>query len=183
MTYDRQWLEREFRAKAKLKFVFFWGHQASKNGQLTPACFSQWWPAPFEVDGIVYPTAEHWMMAGKALLFGDDDTAKRIREAGSPRQVKELGRQVRGFDEIRWSAARRDIVTTGNLEKFGQNPALGSFLQSTGKAVLVEASPVDRIWGIGLAADDEHAANPLRWKGENLLGFSLMDVRDSLAGN
>ncbi len=181
MTYDRTGIEREFRAKAKLKFVFFWGHQPSKDGRLTAACFSQWWPAPFKVDGVIYPTAEHWMMAGKALLFGDEEAAARIREASSPKQVKEFGRQVRGFDDVRWSAVRRDIVTAGNLEKFRQNPALADFLLSTGTSVLVEASPVDRIWGIGLAADDERAANPLQWRGENLLGFALMEVRDRLA--
>ena len=88
---------------------------------------------------------------------------------------------MRGFDEARWSAARREIVLLGNLKKFQQNPPLAKFLLSTGSCVLVEASPVDRVWGIGLAADDERAANPLQWRGENLLGFALMEVRDRLA--
>jgi ribA/ribD-fused uncharacterized protein len=181
MIYNRRWVERRFRAKARPKYVFFWGHQPAADGRLTATCFSQWWPAPFSVNKVVYPTAEHWMMTQKALLFGDEEAAGRIRGASSPKQVKDYGRQVRGFDEARWSAARRDIVVTGNLEKFRQNPALAAFLLSTGTAVLVEASPVDRIWGIGLAADDERTANPLQWRGENLLGFALMEVRDRLA--
>lgn len=181
MTYDRAWIERQFRAKARLKYVFFWGHQPAADGRLTASCLSQWWRAPFTVDKVVYPTAEHWMMAGKASLFGDEAAAVRIRGASSPKLVKEFGRQVRGFDEARWIAARREIVVAGNLEKFRQNPALAAFLLSTGTSVLVEASPVDRIWGIGLAADDKRSVNPLQWRGDNLLGFALMEVRDRLA--
>ncbi len=120
------------------------------------------------------------MMAGKALLFKDEEAAERIRSASSPKQVKEFGRQVRGFDEAQWNEARRGIVVEGNFEKFRQNPALREFLLKTAGEVIVEASPVDRIWGIGLAADDERASNPLQWRGENLLGFALMEVRDRL---
>lgn len=182
MVYDRSWLEKEFRAKRQRKFVFFWGHQPSRDGGITVACFSQWWPSPFELGGQAYPTAEHWMMAAKARLFGDEEAAQRIRSASSPKQVKEFGRQVRGFDDARWSEARRGIVVEGNLEKFAQNPALGDYLLGTGDSVIVEASPVDKIWGIGLAGDDERAMNPLQWRGENLLGFALMEVRDRLRG-
>ncbi len=180
MTYDRSWLETEFRAKRRKKFVFFWGHQPAKDGSITAACFSQWWPSPFTSAGRIYPSAEHWMMAGKARLFGDEEAAEKIRAASSPKQVKEFGRQVRGFDETRWNEAKLCIVVEGNFEKFRQNPPLGEFLLSTGNAVIVEASPVDRIWGIGLAADNERATNPLQWRGENLLGFALMEVRDRL---
>lgn len=180
MAYDRPWAENEYRAKRRRKYLFFWGHQPSRDGGLTAACLSQWWPAPFTVMGRTYPTAEHWMMAGKAMLFKDDEAAERIHSASSPKQVKEFGRQVRGFDETRWTEARRRIVVEGNVEKFRQNPSLRDFLLETADDVIVEASPVDRIWGIGLAADDERAANPLQWRGENLLGFALMDVRDRL---
>lgn len=121
------------------------------------------------------------MMAGKARLFGDEATAARIISAGSPKQVKEFGRQVSGFVENEWDSAKRRIVYEGNLAKFSQNADLRQFLLSTGDKVLVEASPVDRIWGIRLAADDDRASNPLQWRGENLLGFILMDVRDTLA--
>lgn len=181
MFYDRSELENAFRAKVRPKFLFFWGHQPSKDGRITASCFSQWWPAPFTVEGMRYPTAEHWMMAKKALLFEDRETASRILEAGSPKQAKQLGREVRGFDEEKWDAAKRRIVDEGSFHKFDQNTALKEFLVSTGDAVLVEASPVDRIWGIGLSADDKRAANPLLWRGENLLGFALMQARERLA--
>jgi ribA/ribD-fused uncharacterized protein len=133
MRYNRLKIENEFRAKGELKFLFFWGHQPSRDGRLGVSCFSQWWPAPFEVDGLCYPTAEHWMMAGKARLFADDQTAARILDAESPKQVKQLGREVRGFDPARWDEERRRIVTEGNVHKFTQNSALGEFLLSTGR--------------------------------------------------
>jgi len=180
MPYDRTWLESQYRAKSRPNYLFFWGHQASKDGALTASCFSQWWPATFKIADEVYPTAEHWMMASKARLFRDEDTARNIIRAGSPKQAKGLGRQVKGFVEADWDWEKRRIVTEGNLAKFSQNHLLLNFLLSTGDKVLVEASPVDRIWGIGLATDDDNARNPLKWRGENLLGFVLMDVRDAL---
>ncbi|MGJ5203315.1 NADAR family protein [Bradyrhizobium sp. HKCCYLR20261] len=97
-----------------------------------------------------------------------------------PSQAKKLGREVRGFDDARWTAHRFDIAVRGNVAKFGQNPPLGQWLRSTAEAVLVEASPVDRIWGIGLAADDPRARDPLTWLGLNLLGFALMKARAAL---
>lgn len=120
------------------------------------------------------------MMTGKARLFGDAPTADRIRAAGSPKQAKELGRQVSGFNEALWNDAKLEIVVEGNLQKFAQNPSLADFLLQTGDKVLVEASPVDRIWGVGLAADDTRVENPIQWRGQNLLGFALMEVRDRL---
>lgn len=180
MTYDLNWIEREYRAKARLKFLHFWGHRHSADGNLTAACFSQWWPARFKVGTDVYPTAEHWMMAEKARLFSDNTSVAQILSAGSPKQAKEFGRQVLGFDKITWDAHKLAIVTEGSLHKFSQNAILRDYLVATGDKVLVEASPVDRIWGIGLAADDKRANNPLQWRGENLLGFALMDVRDRL---
>lgn len=180
MTYDRSWLEAAFRSKARPRLLFFWGHQPSKDGRITASCFSQWWPAPFTADGSRYPTAEHWMMAAKARLFGDTEMAARVLEAGSPKQAKELGRGVKGFDAAAWDREKFGIVAEGSFQKFSQNKDIGEFLLATGDQVLVEASPVDRIWGIGLAADDEKAANPLLWRGENLLGFALMQARDRL---
>ena len=120
------------------------------------------------------------MMAGKALLSGDSEVAERIVLASDPRTAKALGLQVRGFDEQLWAEQRFGIVVAGNLAKFGQHPQLGQFLLATGDRVLVEASPRDRVWGIGLAADDERAASPRTWQGLNLLGFALMEVRHRL---
>ncbi|MBP6632922.1 MAG: NADAR family protein [Kofleriaceae bacterium] len=144
------------------------------------APFSQWHPARFEVDGVPFACAEQYMMYGKAVLFADAEAAARILAAGSPRQQKAIGRQVRGFDEARWRAARMDIVRTGSLAKFGQNPALRAALLETAPTTLVEASPFDRVWGIGLSADDPRADDPSRWRGQNLLGQILTEVRAAL---
>lgn len=180
MTYDRSWLEAAVRAKSRPSFLFFWGHQPSKDGSITTSCLSQWWPAPFTVDRLTYATAEHWMMAGKARLFGDDEAVRRVLAAASPKQAKQVGREGRGFDGASWDAEKFRLVSEGSFQKFRQNGPLGEFLLATKDAVLVEASPVDRIWGIGLAAGDERAANPLTWRGDNLLGFALMEARDRL---
>jgi ribA/ribD-fused uncharacterized protein len=162
------------------EYLTFWGHRPPAAGGVGKGCLSQWWPVEFTVDGMTYPSAEHFMMAAKALLFGDADTANRIRQAPHPGAAKALGREVRGFDEQRWAERRFDLVVAGNLAKFGQHPDLYGFLLGTGRRVLVEASPQDAIWGIGLAADDDRAASPENWPGLNLLGFALMEVRDRL---
>lgn len=180
MKYDKDWLTQQFQKKERLKFLHFWGHQAAKDGSITQSCFSQWWPAAFETEGIRYPTAEHWMMAGKASLFNDKQILDRIMQAESPAETKKLGRLIQNFDPAKWDKQKYEIVVQGNYYKFRQNPALADFLLRSGERVLVEASPVDPVWGIGLAADDPRAENPLLWKGENLLGFALMEVRDRL---
>jgi len=162
------------------QYLLFWGHRAARDGAIGKSCLSQWFPAPFEVAGLRYPTAEHYMMAGKARLFGDAAIAAQILAAGEPGAVKALGRKIAGFDEAVWVAQRSRIVEEANLAKFGQNPALRDFLLATGAQVLVEASPVDAIWGIGLAADDARALDPAQWQGLNLLGFALMQVRERL---
>ncbi|WP_199737123.1 MULTISPECIES: NADAR family protein [Micromonospora] len=163
-----------------VKYLHFWGHRPQRDGSVGAGCLSQWWPAPFTVEGRTYPTAEHWMMWHKATLFGDVEIAGRVLAAGHPDRAKALGRQVRGFDEATWAARRYDIVVAGSVAKFGQHEELTRFLLGTGDRVLVEASPLDRIWGIGLAADDPRASDPGRWQGENLLGFALMAARAEL---
>jgi ribA/ribD-fused uncharacterized protein len=173
-------LRRLVRDGAQPKYLLFWGHRPPATGGVGRGCLSQWWPASFTVDGQVYPSAEHFSMAAKASLFGDAEMAARIHGAPHPGAAKALGRQVRGFSEQRWEEHRFDVVVTGNLAKFGQHPELREFLLGTGERVLVEASPYDRIWGIGLVADDERATSPERWLGLNLLGFALMEVRHRL---
>lgn len=165
------------------KYLLFWGHQPPPAGGTGKDCLSQWWPAAFTVDGVSYPTAEHYMMAAKARLSGDTESAAQILAAPHPGAAKALGRQVRGFDEQRWEQRRFDVVVAGNLAKFGQHPQLRDFLAGTGSRVLVEASPRDRIWGIGLTADDEQARSPELWPGLNLLGFALMEVRHQLSAS
>ncbi|NJP43804.1 NADAR family protein [Actinacidiphila epipremni] len=166
---------------ARVKYLHFWGHHPRRDGSVGPGCLSQWWPAPFTVDGVTYATAEHWMMAGKARLFGDAEAERRVLAAGGPGAAKAAGRAVRGFDEQTWRRERYRLVVAGSRHKFGAHPELREYLLATEGRVLVEASPLDRIWGIGLAAGDERAADPARWPGLNLLGFALMDARDALA--
>jgi ribA/ribD-fused uncharacterized protein len=162
------------------KFLCFWGHEPKHFGRLERECLSQWYEAPFTVAGDLYATAEHFMMVGKARLFGDTEMATRILAAKHPGEAKQLGRAVRDFDGAIWERERVRIVRDGNLAKFGQHAALRAFLLATGERILVEASPVDRIWGIGLAANDPDAERPERWRGLNLLGFALMQVRATL---
>jgi len=111
---------------------------------------------------------------------GDAEAAAQILAAPHPGAAKALGCQVRGFDEQRWAEHRFEGVVAGNMAKFGQHPQLRDFLAGTGSRVLVEASPQDRVWGVGLVADDERAVSPARWPGLNLLGFALMEVRQQL---
>jgi ribA/ribD-fused uncharacterized protein len=158
----------------------FWGHTPPRDGSVGRACLSQWYDAPFTVDGRTYPTAEHWMMAGKARLFGDERGLAAVLAAPDPARAKAAGRKVRGYDERAWRAARYEIVVAGNLAKFGQHADLRAFLVATGDTVLVEASPRDLIWGIGLAAGHPDVRRPIAWRGLNLLGFALMDVRERL---
>lgn len=179
MTYSNDWLIRKFKAKENIHFTFFWGHKG-EPGNVTKSCFSQWWPAAFTEGPHTYATAEHWMMAGKARLFNDATAEKEILEAGSPMIAKQLGRKVKNFDAAAWDKEKFNLVVKGNLLKFSQHPKLGAFLIGTGDTVIVEASPLDRIWGIGMGASHEHATNPLLWKGQNLLGYALMEVRDQL---
>ena len=162
------------------ELVFFYGHFPQPDGQVGVGCLSQWWSAPFEVDGERYPTAEHFMMAEKARLFRDEETRTRILRAKGPGSAQRLGRLVCPFDEGYWAQHRVGVVVRGNLAKFGQHPALCRYLLSTGDSVLAQASPMDRIWGIGFAEDRPEARNPLAWTGLNLLGFALMEVRQRL---
>lgn len=184
----------QVRAGARVKYLHFWGHRPRPDGRVGASCLSQWWPSPFTVDGVEYATAEHWMMASKARLFGDAEAEKKAVTAANPAVAKKAGRLVRGFDEAIWERERFGIVVEGSVHKFAAHTDLREFLLGTGERsemgvppaggwgrVLVEASPLDRVWGIGLAADDERAADPERWRGPNLLGFALMEARERLA--
>ncbi|MEV7991641.1 NADAR family protein [Streptomyces sp. NPDC086077] len=177
---SRDALVREVRAGAHLKYLHFWGHRPRADGRVGASCLSQWWPSPFTVDGVEYATAEHWMMAGKARLFEDAEGERRVLAAGHPAEAKKAGRLVRGFDGGVWERERFGIVAEGSFHKFAAHADLREFLLGTGQRVLVEASPVDPVWGIGLTADDEAATDPERWPGLNLLGFALMAARERL---
>ena len=173
-------IEKILNTGKSIKYLFFWGHQPSRSGDLTKSCFSQWWESSFVIDNIEYKTAEHYMMAEKARLFNNEETRNRIIECKSPAEAKKLGRQVENFNQKIWESHSYEIVKTANIHKFNQNESLKTFLTNTKNRVLVEASPVDPIWGIGMAEDHKDVLNPNKWRGLNLLGFALMEVRDEL---
>lgn len=178
--YSHEWIKIKYDNGDAMKFIYFWGNTA-KGEEITKACFSQWYESAFTVDGVTYKTAEHWMMAKKALLFGDEEVFNKIIQSNKPGEAKALGREVRNYSEERWLKHRYAIVVEGNIHKFGKHPALRDFLLSTGSRILVEASPVDQIWGIGMAQDHKDIADPHAWHGPNLLGFALMETRDYLS--
>jgi ribA/ribD-fused uncharacterized protein len=143
--------------------------------------FSQWYPCSFVVDGLTFNCAEQYMMHGKARLFDDNKVAAQILAAAHPREHKALGRKVSPFDAKVWERERERIVKDGNRAKFTQNAELLALLLATKGTTLVEASPYDKIWGIGLAASDPRAQDPKQWRGKNLLGKVLTELRDELA--
>lgn len=163
-------------------FVFFWGHTDRAAG-VGKHCLSQWYQAPMIVDNVYYNCMEQYIMAEKARLFHDYDIEARIMAEYSQMTIKKLGRQVAGYVDSEWKAVRQQVSVKGNIAKFSQNNALGEYLLSTGDKIIVEASPKDTIWGIGLAEDSADAINPRRWRGENILGFALMEVREYLRDN
>jgi ribA/ribD-fused uncharacterized protein len=177
----RDALIAELQAGRQFEFLPFYGHTPRADGALSNACFSQWYRAPFEVKAVRYETAEQFMMAEKARLFGDEEVLRQILAEVDPSKVKALGRQVRGFDGAKWDARRFDAVTEGNVAKFSSTPELKAFLLATGDAVLVEAAPRDQIWGIGLGRENPLVREPTKWRGRNLLGFALMRAREQLS--
>lgn len=166
-------------AGAHVKYLYFWGHTPKAPGARGPWWFSQWFAAPFDHEGARYPTAEHWMMAGKARLFGDAQALEAILQAKTPGHAKRLGRRVRGFEEAAWAEHRFELVTQGNVLKFAA-PERRGVLLGTQERVLVEAAPNDGIWGVALDAQQAHRVGPSGWKGQNLLGYALMEARARL---
>lgn len=154
---------------AKKDFIFFWG-----------GTFSQWARSPFKIDGVIYTSCEQYMMAKKALVFGDYDMLEKIMSSEDPREQKAYGRKIKNFDVNRWSPICRKIVFDGNYAKFTQNPKMLDELMSTIGKEIVEASPEDKIWGIGLHESDPKAWDKETWEGTNWLGEAIMQVRDKL---
>ena len=149
-------------------FTFFWKDK-----------IGQWNMTPFkDNEGTEYNCAEQYMFARKAKLFNDFESLEKIMKSSSPREQQKLGREVKNFEQKIWDANKVGIVTLGNIFKFSQNKNLKEILLSTKGTILVEASPYDKIWGIGLGVEDKNITNMKKWKGENLLGFILTNVRD-----
>lgn len=142
---------------------------------------SQWYRSEFKIGSRRFNCAEQYMMYAKARLFGDAAKAKRILKADHPKDQKRLGRAVQGFDQAIWDAEKYNIVLDANRAKFSQNRRLGKKLLSTGDAVLVEGNVKDPVWGVALRVDDPRIFDPAEWRGENLLGKILMQVRSELA--
>jgi ribA/ribD-fused uncharacterized protein len=158
-------------------------HDVSQNSRYTlfwGGVFSQWYRCNFTVNDIIYNCAEQFMMAEKARLFGDLAAIVKIMEADHPRDQKAIGRRVTGFDEDRWVDARVDIVYRGNRAKFTTHTDLLNTLLETAGTELVEASPLDTVWGVGLAADNPDILDRANWRGLNLLGTVLTRLRDQL---
>lgn len=151
------------------KFTFFWESESP---------FSNWHPSVFTHDGVTFNCSEQYMMYHKAMLFKDTEVAQLVLETPSPRAQKMLGREVRGFDEQVWKEQRIEIMVDGLVSKFEQNPALWAALDATGDTCLVEASPYDKVWGIGMKENDPRATDPTQWQGLNLLGEVLNQTRE-----
>ena len=164
----------------EIEFLFFWGHHSKKDGSISKSCLSQWYKSYFSIDGSIYSCMEQYMMAEKARLFGDEKMLSAIMKETEPKRIKDLGRRVKNFDPALWGEKCQEVVRRGNLEKFEQNSRLKQFLLSTANKVIVEASPYDTIWGIGLSEKMEEAQDPNKWLGTNYLGFALMWVREQL---
>ena len=151
------------------KYVYFW------KGYL-----SQWAKHEFVEDGVLYKTPEHYTMVKKAELFNHHTLVPIMLTVDHPANVKQLGRQVHNFKLDVWNEHCDEFVIRGNLLRFQQHPDMKQRLLDTGDAILVEASPLDKIWGVGLAAEDPMIKDPKTWRGLNKLGFALMAVRDML---
>lgn len=163
--------------KENLEFLFFWGHQSN---EITKSCLSQWWASDFCVGDNKYWCMEQYMMAEKARLFSDKKILEQILNSNSQHEIKSLGRKVKNFVQEVWDKAKHSIILTGSYYKFTQNDKLKEFLIGTGDKILVEASPYDAVWGIKMDVNDKDINNPLKWRGRNMLGFALMEVRDEI---
>ncbi|MDA0022653.1 NADAR family protein [Brachyspira hyodysenteriae] len=177
--YSLEKLRKDFNSGKKIDFLFFYGHTNDKK-EVTKSSLSQWYIKDFRDNDLVFNCMEKYMMYNKALLFDDKDIANEILNNNQPKAIKELGRKVKNFNDELWDKMKYKIVFTGNYYKFSQKTDLRNFLISTKNKVLVEASPYDKVWGIKMKYDDENIENPFYWKGENLLGFALMEVRDEI---
>ena len=144
------------------------------------ACLSNWFPSRFEAGGVAYSSLEQFMMHRKALCFGDQTVAAQIMGTDDPAVIKGLGRLVANYDDNHWNGVRQIVVYEGLLAKFSQNAELADFLASTGNNILAECSVSDRIWGIGLSMTDPARFDRTKWNGQNLMGYTLMAVREKL---
>lgn len=164
----------------RFEYLFFWKTIEDENGVKSRHPLTQWYISAFSKMGVNFLCAEQYMMALKALVFADDLSFHKIMDESNPYECMKLGREISNFNQSTWDMFKEETVFNGNLLKFQQNEYLKDYLKSTKDKIIVEASPRDRIWGIGMEEGDAGIEDPNNWKGENLLGFILMDVRDYL---
>lgn len=141
---------------------------------------SNWYLSDFSINGISFTSMEQYMMYQKAVCFQDENIAEQILATKDVAKIKELGRCVSGYNDQYWNGVRQIIVFEGLLAKFTQNELLKKQLKDTQNAILAECAVKDRIWGIGLSMNDSNRLKPELWKGQNLLGFALMMVRNKI---
>ena len=148
------------------KYIFFYG-----------GFLSNWYAAEFTYKGHEFANSEQAFMWEKAILFSDNEIANKILKTSDPRKVKALGRKVKNFDSITWDDHKYNLMVDVNYEKYKQNPDMLEKLLKTGDSEIVEASPFDKIWGIGLDEEQAIKTDPQNWPGQNLLGLVLMELR------
>jgi ribA/ribD-fused uncharacterized protein len=182
MKYDLSWLKQQYDMGSQPKFLFFTELPAAPERLSVQMSLAQWYPSGFSVQGDHYLHAAHWMMVQKAKLFDDGEAVSSLLGLKDDNAIKSRGRQIVGFDQRRWDDNKYNIVVLGNLHKFSQHQSLRSYISGTRPLVLTEANPDDGVWGIGLRQNVPAATNPHHWRGLNLLGFALMEVRDMLDG-
>ncbi|MCR5103142.1 MAG: NADAR family protein [Eubacterium sp.] len=141
---------------------------------------SNWYLSDFSIEGIKFSSMEQYMMYKKAILFNDTEIASQIMETSNVGKIKALGRSVSNYNDTVWNGMRQPIIYKGLIEKFKQNDELKKKLLDTGNDILAECAVQDKIWGIGLSMTDPNKNDMTKWRGQNLLGFSLMLVRDEL---
>ena len=141
---------------------------------------SNWYLSDFVIDGMKFSSMEQYMMYSKAILFNDKEVASQIMNTTDVEMIKALGRKVSGYNDSVWNGMRQIIIYKGLLEKFRQNEKLKKALLDTGDDILAECAVSDKIWGIGLSMKDSNKNDIKAWRGQNLLGFALMLVRDEL---
>ncbi len=141
---------------------------------------SNWFLSDFTIDGVKFTSMEQYMMYSKAACFNDKVIAEQILNTQDVAYIKELGRSVLDYNENIWNGMRQIIIYEGLLAKFTQNDSIREQLKSTGNAILAECAVRDCIWGIGLAMDNPKRLDISQWKGQNLLGYALMMVRNRI---
>ena len=159
----------------KEKEIICFHNPDEENGYL-----SNWYPSVFQYGGREYSSMEQYMMHQKAICFLDKTTAEEIMETNDAAEIKRLGRLVNNYNDHIWNGVRQIAVFEGLYEKFAQNEELKKQLLTTGEALLAECAVKDRVWGIGMSMSDPDRFNQKKWNGENLLGYSLMMVRQKL---